>query len=523
MVSEQEVLQWIQADQAKVAAADMDFIKYTSLHELQNAGIGPEEMNVTRVAISKVLNSDARWAPKIVNPLDVSDGKGMVYRFDTRDSWGYNKGVKKLLFGGSDDDIAFALDGKKDYQGNQIQQSEMTRTLGYTKEIARDDAFAKLVWGRVIAGNVEGALGNATLNPNVTGFKQGYIEAGQLVYTLSRPDVYNSIMALPWWANQLEDELGVVKDPAKGAENYIWSLTRQAITVDARTYFRAKLANGGYYWKTWDVFTGQLPTTVKTVEQAYDEGMIRFPFWAHPIPKFISGTGGGVTPQTLSFIATLAQPYGQEPAGCEGQPNFSGIQNFLNCRYYTGTDGLQESAEEIIFSLPNGLQAYQFAGGFNQRRVDAFTNIVRDPRLALNSSDAQVVNSIEGQGFGGVPDHRLNVGSSCFGCHTDGMNRGSDDLREWLDNTPDLLPTGEHGVDGWINDQNVVAQVRKLYVPNDVLHPQMEADRRPFLAAMWQIKKDMIAGPDKNLYVEPIIWTVEWAQKHYKYPQERSN
>jgi len=523
MVSEAQVTQWIQADKAATAAADQPFIKYTSLHELQNGGATPDEMNITRVAISKVLNSDARWAPAIKNPSDVSAGKGIVYRFDTRDYWGYNKGVTKLLFGGSDDDIAFALDGKKDYLGNQISQNEQSRTLGFTKEISQDPSFAKLIWGRVLAGNVEGAIGNATLDPNVKGFKTDYVEAGQLVYTLSRPDVYNAIMALPWWANQLEDELGVVKDPAKGAENYMWVLTRQAITVDSRLYFRAKLANGGFYWKTWDVFAGQLPSNLKTIDDAYAAGMIRFPFWANPIPKFINGTGGGVTPKTLSFIASLAQPAGTEPPGCEGQPSFSGISGFLNCRYYTGTDGLQASAEEIIFSLPNGLQAYQFAGGFNQRRVDAFTNIVRDPRLALNASDAQITGSIEANGFGGVPDHRLNIGSSCFGCHTDGMNRGSDDLRDWLDNNPEILPKGEHGVDSWINKEDVKAQVRKLYATNEVVHAQMEADRRPFLAAMAQIKRAMIAGPDKNLYVEPIIWTVEWAQKHYKYPQERSN
>lgn len=522
-VPESRVLSWIRADEATVASADQEFMQYTSLHELQNAGATADQMNIARVAISKVLNSDARWAPAIKNPIDVSGGAGIVYRFDTRDYWGYNKGVTKLLFGGSDDDIAFALDGKKDYLGQQISSSEMQRTLGYSKDISRDPSFAKLVWGRVKAGNIEGAIGNDTLDPNVDGFKTDYIEAGQLVYTLSRPDVYNSIMALPWWANQLEDELGVVKDPDKGAENYMWVLTRQAITVDSRLYFRAKLASGGFYWKTWDVFTGQLPTDIQTIDQAYDAGLIRFPFWAHPIPKFISGTGGGVTPKTLSFIATLAQPSGTEPAGCEGQPNFSGISGFLNCRYYTGTDGLQESAEEIIFSLPNGLQAYQFAGGFNQRRVDAFTNIVRDPRLALQATDTQVISSIEAQGFGGVPDHRLNIGSSCFGCHSDGMNRGSDDLREGLDNQPDSLPKGEHGVDSWIDDESVKAQVRTLYATNDTVHAQMEADRRPFLSAMGQIKSAMIAGPDKNLYVEPIIWTVEWAQKHYGYPQARSN
>jgi hypothetical protein len=33
----------------------------------------------------------------------------------------------------------------------------------------------------------------------------------------------------------------------------------------------------------------------------------------------------------------------------------------------------------------------------------------------------------------------------------------------------------------------------------------------------------MVAGPDKNLHVEPVVWTYEWAQKHYSYPQERSN
>jgi hypothetical protein len=181
---------------------------------------------------------------------------------------------------------------------------------------------------------------------------------------------------------------------------------------------------------------------------------------------------------------------------------------------------LQESAEEIIFSLPNGLQAYAFGGAFNQRRVDAFTNIVRDPRLALSSTDAQVNNNID---FGGVPDHRLNTGSSCISCHSDGMNRGSSNLRDWLEENPGQLPTGAHGVDGWINDDTVKAQVRQYYPPSSVIHPQMEADRRPFLSAVAQIKNGMVAGADKNLHVEPTIWTIEWAQKHYKYPQERSN
>ena len=33
----------------------------------------------------------------------------------------------------------------------------------------------------------------------------------------------------------------------------------------------------------------------------------------------------------------------------------------------------------------------------------------------------------------------------------------------------------------------------------------MERTGGPVLVAMWQVKKDMVAGPDMNVYVEPVI------------------
>jgi hypothetical protein len=36
-----------------------------------------------------------------------------------------------------------------------------------------------------------------------------------------------------------------------------------------------------------------------------------------------------------------------------------------------------------------------------------------------------------------------------------------------------------------------------------------ENDRRVFLNAMAQIQQKMILGVDKNVYVEPAIWTIE--------------
>jgi hypothetical protein len=130
------------------------------------------------------------------------------------------------------------------------------------------------------------------------------------------------------------------------------------------------------------------------------------------------------------------------------------------------------------------------------------------------------------QGFGrtaGVADHRLNAASSCIGCHVDGMNRSNNDLRDWLDEGGNRLPKGEYGVDGWVNDAATVKRVRELYPPSSVMRGKIEDDRRIFLNAMAQIKQAMVLGVDKNVYVEPTIWTIEWARNFYRYPVTRSN
>ena len=47
----------------------------------------------------------------------------------------------------------------------------------------------------------------------------------------------------------------------------------------------------------------------------------------------------------------------------------------------------------------------------------------------------------------------------------------------------------------------------------------MEEGRQTFLGSMAQIKQAMILGPDKNLYVEPVIWTWSMQRQKCKYPQ----
>jgi hypothetical protein len=512
-IPEADVRAWIAADRAALPSADVEFTRYASLHALHNAGVSAEDLNLARVALSKALNSTARWAPEIVNPADI-DGKGIVYRFDTRDYWGYNKGIARLRFGGSDDDLFFGAGDKTDAEGNPVTSIAIVEAHAFAPSVSEDENFARLVWQRVRRGSVEGGVESGSLPPNVDGFADDYVEASQLVYTLTRPDVYNAIMVIPWRATDLEDELGVVRD--RGVDSYQYLVTADAITVDSRLYYRARTQAGGFYWKTFDVFSGQH-------DEAHPD-RLRFPFWAHPIPKFIGAAGGYVTEESLSFIATLAQPLRGEIDGnqtlaeqCNPQTNYGFAADYYNCRYYTGQHGLQQSAEEVIWDLPNGLQGYALYGGFNQRRVDAFTNIVRDPRLQRTLSD-EALN--KGQGFADV-DWRLIQGASCLGCHTDGLNRGNNDLRDWLE--AGKLPMGETGADGWIHDEATKARVRELYPTSSEIRPQMEADRRIYLAAMAKIREAMVLGVDKNVHVEPIAWTFEWAQRRYRYPITRSN
>jgi hypothetical protein len=528
-ITEEQVVAWIEADKATVPATEKDFIKYASFHQMHNAGVSAQNLNHARVGLSKALNSTARWAPRIANPIDIN-GMGIVYRLDTRDYWGHtlidtSAPDFALFYGGSDDDLAFA-ESKVDLNGKPISYGALAEMVHELKPaVTRDDKYASLVWARVLKGNAEGAAEGKSLPPNIEGFAGKrelgphgqeiidpatlvYAEAGQLTYTLTRPDVYNAIMALPGYSHELERELAV--DKSRGMDSYDYMLSYEAITIDSRMLWRAETPEG-YYWKTFDIFTqGEGAPERKYIDDAYRIGKVTYPFWGNPIPKFISNQGG-TTPEDLSYVASL--PLGGFSFDTDGTVGT-----------YTGAEGPQQSAEEVIFSLPNGLQGYVLFGAWNQRRVDAFTLIVRDPRILRDVSDKDLDNLT---GFGraaGVTDHRLNTASSCIGCHIDGMNRINNNLRDWLDEEDGRrLPRGEGGVDEWIADAATVDRVRELYPPTADMRAKVENDRRLYLTAMAEIKQEMILGVDKNLYVEPGIWTIEWARDFYRYPVTRSN
>lgn len=533
-VSNEEVQKWIDADIAKLESADKEFIKYASLHVLHNEGVSAQNLNMARVGLSKALNSTARWAPELVNPVDVN-GKGLVYRFDIRDYWGHTlidtSGNFKLWFGGSDDDLAF--NDTLDANGNSVSYNDLNSWRHKLKsKVSKDAKFAQLVWERILKGNVEGSGSSSTLPPNINGFvgtrstcPNGqdcitpedfkYAEATQLVYTLTRPDVYNAIMAIPGYATYLENELGV--DKSNGEDSYDWLLTYQSAALDSRQYFRANQSTGkgGYFWKTFDTFT----VGWKDIDEIYAEGNGRSPFWASPIPKWIAaGGGGGTSPVNYSIIQAVSL-FADDSNGSRGGGVFNEDEE----------DGGQQMEMEVIWSLPNGLQGYALFGGFNQRRTDTATHVARDPRAFPNAED-NILTNYAGDGHRlspekqkGISDIRLSNASSCIGCHIDGMSRGNNDIRDWLDEDPEKLPKGKDVTDRWRDDPEKVTRIKELYSPSSYTRKLMEDDRRVFLEAMNVLKQGMMLGKDKNAYIEPTIWCIEWARNFYQFPITRSN
>lgn len=89
-------------------------------------------------------------------------------------------------------------------------------------------------------------------------------------------------------------------------------------------------------------------------------------------------------------------------AGNDGQKNF-----------FAFPFDFEEDGGEIIFNLPNGLQAYMLVDAAGNRLDVAPSNVVKDK----NQEDGIVVN-----------------GMSCMGCHNRGMIVVEDDLRYEIDN-----------------------------------------------------------------------------------------
>ncbi|MFL5244917.1 MAG: c-type cytochrome domain-containing protein [Gemmataceae bacterium] len=81
----------------------------------------------------------------------------------------------------------------------------------------------------------------------------------------------------------------------------------------------------------------------------------------------------------------------------------------------TGDNTFQHAGGEIIFNLPNGLQAYMLVNAVNDRVNKAPTAIVSDPRR---------------------PDRAVEPGISCMSCHLPGIIQKADQIRDHVAKNP---------------------------------------------------------------------------------------
>jgi tetratricopeptide (TPR) repeat protein len=111
----------------------------------------------------------------------------------------------------------------------------------------------------------------------------------------------------------------------------------------------------------------------------------------------------------------------------------------------------QQDGGEIIFTLPNGLQAYMLVDGRGRRIDKGPTAIVSDPRR---------------------PDRAVENGLSCISCHGRGIIAKSDQVRDHVLKNPDAFA------------RSTVETILALYPVKDKMAELMRADARRFQDAV---------------------------------------
>ncbi len=106
---------------------------------------------------------------------------------------------------------------------------------------------------------------------------------------------------------------------------------------------------------------------------------------------------------------------------------------------------------EVVFNLPNGLQAYYLSDAKSNRLDVAPIDIVSNPAAS---------------------DQRVRNGLSCIGCHTEGMKTFEDTVRQAIEQTPAPLYDKDKAL--------------RLYVAQSVMDAHVEGDAKRYKDALEQ-------------------------------------
>ena len=245
---------------------------------------------------------------------------------------------------------------------------------------------------------------------NTGGCATPAIRADWFVNTCSRPPLYHELLDIPHNAKVLEKKLGV--DIRQNFNNNqmmraAFSGLKSGVSEQNRMVERHDQTGAGrFYWKSYDMLPGP--------EREHD---------------------------------FLRSPLG--PIGMDAK--------------YQGAE-FRHDGGEIIFSLPNGLQAYMLVDG-NDQRIDIGPQaVVRDPNQ--HGGGFEIVNGV-----------------SCMGCHKQGMIKWDSDF---------IRPDFEKR-----EGQRVADKVLELFPTNEEFFKVVDEDRQYFTRAMKQACGDFLIGSDR--------------------------
>jgi mono/diheme cytochrome c family protein len=162
--------------------------------------------------------------------------------------------------------------------------------------------------------------------------------------------------------------------------------------------------------------------------------------------------------QNNRVLERHVSPYGAYWKSFDFRSNLGAQNIFSNPLHLTPAGG------EVIFNLPNGLQAYFLANGAGQRLDAAPIEIVSD----RNNPDEPIIQN----------------GRSCMSCHVDGVKTFRDDVRAMVKGTSLSTLDQEHAL--------------ALYQPQEMLEIFLEKDRQRFREAMSQISSTVAGNPNAD-------------------------
>jgi serine/threonine-protein kinase len=286
------------------------------------------------------------------------------------------------------------------------------RELGWDRHDTWKEVLKAYPYGLTHGRDALGELAREVTD--LAGCELPYLRADWFVATAARPPLYHQLLRLPGRARDLEDLLGVDVD-----QDFLAGRLARAGVISSGVSRQNRVldrheAEHGAYWKSYDFRSSE-------------------------------GTGN-----VLHF-----------PLG----PAFAGNSH--------ARQAFEHAGGEIIFNLPNGLQAYLLVDGQGNRIDAGPVEIVRDPQETAGSP--VVVN-----------------GLSCLACHKHGMVRFEDRVRAGSALAGDAL-----------------VKVRELYRPKEEMDRLLDADEARFLKALGEAAGPFLRvgedrGKDIRAFPEPV-------------------